>query len=325
MKQAIVIFIDSPFHKECAKNIIGLYPNSWVLIYHVRSGLGAIDGCLNIVNSKQYWSALNFVEKGLQGLAEELKGYGTTVLYTFYETSYHFLYVKSALRIDWKDVILYDDGIGSCFRHAMPSRNRLLLQKIVLKILYNIKVPYSRYSLGNNRYVENVITYWPSLVSRHSGVSVSTLVSSYEKVDVSLSCDFVFLLGPVLAKGRMTECKLIDYIERALSNIIGPSDKVLVKPHPREDIVRLTKTLDSTSYSSQFVLLRNEELAFENYFASLKPKGWIGMPSTVLLNRIQYNEQHGLKEEFYFVEEPNDKYPQRGRLLKKLLDEKNFI
>ena len=66
-------------------------------------------------------------------------------------------------------------------------------------------------------------------------------------------------------------------------------------------------------------------MGFENYFASLRPKAWIGMASTVLLNRIQYNELHGLSEKFHLIEEPNDKYPQRVRLLKKLLHEKNLI
>lgn len=325
MKQAVVIFIDSPFHKESAKNIIELYPDSLIIIYHVRTGLGSIEGYLNIVNSKENWTALNFVETGLDLLVRKLSKRRPFIIYTYYETSYHFLYVKSSLRADWNDVILYDDGIGSCFRHAMPSRYRLLLQTIFLKIFHNISVPFNRYSLGNNKNVKNVITYWPALVSTHSGVSVSSLVPKYKQVKIAVKCDFVFLLGPVLAKGRMDESELILFIENSLKNIVNRTDRILVKPHPREDKNRLIETLHSTIYSTQFELLLNDEFGFENFFESLKPRGWIGMASTVLLNRIHYNIQHGLRENFYFIEEPNDKYPQRGQLLKKLLHEKDFI
>lgn len=325
MRDAVVIFIDSPFHKESAKNIINLYPDSLIIVYHVRSGLGFIEGYLNIVNCKQNWTAINFVEKGLQLLVNKLKHYSLIKLYTFYETLYHFLYTKCALKIDWEDVVLFDDGIGSCFRHAMPRRHRLLLQTIVLKIRYNITVPYSKFSLGNNDYVRNIITYWPALVSRHSGVSVSTLVSNYKQVDFSDKCDYVLLLGPVLSKGRMNDTELMNYVEKALKNIVVSTDIILVKPHPREDKTRLKMTLASTKFASQFVFLNDDEYGFEHYFASLNPKAWIGMASTVLLNRIQYNELHGLRERFFLVEEPYDNYPQRGRLLKKLLDEKDFI
>jgi hypothetical protein len=325
LRQAVVIFIDSPFHKESAKNIIKLHNNSSIIIYHVRLGLGYIEGHFNIVNSQQNWTALSFVNQSLQTLVERLKDHRSIKLYTFYETSYHFLYVKSALNIEWKNVVIFDDGIGSCFKHAMPKRYRLLLQTLLLKMRYNITVPFSRFSLGNNRYVQNLITYWPEIVSRHGGVNVSPLVTDYFQVNFEVGCDLVLLTGPVLAKGRMNSEELINYIENALRNVVSSTDRILVKPHPREDKNRFKKTLASTKFASQFVFLDNDKYGFENYFASLRPKAWIGMPSTVLLNRIQYNDLHGLSEKFYLIEEPNDKYPQRVRLLKKLLHEKNLI
>ena len=122
-----------PFHKESAINIVKLHPNSSIIVYHVRSGLGYIEGQFNIVNSQQNWTALNFVNQSLQILVARLNNFHSIKLYTFYETSYHFLYVKSALNIEWKEVVIFDDGIGSCFKHAMPKRYRLLLQTVVFK------------------------------------------------------------------------------------------------------------------------------------------------------------------------------------------------
>ena len=57
----------------------------------------------------------------------------------------------------------------------------------------------------------------------------------------------------------MNSSDLINYIENALTNIVSSTDKVLVKPHPREDKNRLKKTLASTKFASQFVFLDNDE------------------------------------------------------------------
>ena len=308
----IVILVETPFHLLEAYSLCDkIKPKKHLIII-----LSEIDKRFYLEKKYNFFkinmSKINFFN--VDKKKYNLDSYFTknTYLFTFYDTHIFFEFLKFKYQISWNKVGLIDDGIGNLYKVSMPKFYRRLP-----KIIYNFlsgrfNVTTSLYNLGSNKKISLFVSIFPNdILTKNKNSEIIDLRSNFKKkleyfsIDKQYNNCSVIMLSPVLKYKRKTKYELIKYLN-TLIKTFELKKPYYLKPHPREDLVKLTEVISKLNYKLK---LLDSKLPIEYYFKGLKNIDMVGMPSTCFLTRIKLYKN--LNDNYYIMQEDNDPFPRR--------------
>ena len=226
-------------------------------------------------------------------------------LFTCYDSTFEFEIIKNKFSIDWDNIGLIEDGIANYYKVSMPSSYFRKLSKSILNFFQNgFFFNMSRYNLGGNPKISAIATIDPKLIYLHKK-SKSDVIDIYDDFKLILDninlkipelyfrSEVIFFLVPIFSLNRMNEDELTAYLKYILSiNEISKYDKILLKPHPREDLKRLDYLIKSR-FSDKIVLAGIEPI--EIYLKYINFDVILGLPSTAMINYYILNKNKSTK------------------------------
>ncbi|MCG8345679.1 MAG: hypothetical protein MI685_11065 [Chlorobiales bacterium] len=230
-------------------------------------------------------------------------------LFTCYDTDLGFEVVRHLFSVSWDRVGIIEDGISNYYPHAMPKLCSKIIKSIINKFQKSFFLDVSKYNLGGNSKVGIVSTICPEHVYLHKNSKAKILnirdafieiIDGYEGrvPDLYKSADVIFFLSAVLNYKRMTTRELVDYLKYVRSNDhISKYKNFVLKPHPREDLVRLRQII--IDYFGDDVKVA-ENVPIEIYIKSINPKCLAGMPTTAMLNHYIINPRDQTEYVIFF-------------------------
>lgn len=216
------------------------------------------------------------------------------LLFTAYETNYAFEALRHRFALPWGRVGIIEDGIANYFPHSMVRRPRQLLKSVANRVVRGHFLSSPRRNLGGNPRVGIVSTVSPEHVhlaprSRARVVDLGPAVRrvlrflSVPPPPEYVSADMVLFLPAVLHYGRISESGLIDYLEFVRAHMRQQGlTKLLVKPHPREDLTRLRCALSEWLDGDADLA---DATPAELFMRDLDNPVWAGSPTTAILNK----------------------------------------
>ena len=274
---------------------------------------------------KNYDIFVNFIKENIDKI---------DYLFTCYDTNYGFEIVRNYFSVSWERVGIIEDGISNYYPHAMPRLSSQITKSVISKFRNNFFLNVSRYNLGGNPEMGFVTTICPEHVYLHkySKAQVLDIRDDFIKVidvckesipDLYKSADIIFFLSAVLNYERMKIRELIDYIKyiRLNDHVIKYNNFVL-KPHPREDLIKLRQIIDD-NFDVEEVRLGGKS-PIEIYLSSIKPKCLAGMPTTAMLNHYIINP-HDQTEYVIFFDKTGPYKKTQINVIKKVIRDNLYV
>ena len=232
-------------------------------------------------------------ESNLKRIKSSIKS--VEYLFTQFDTDYTFELVRYCFSVKWNKVGIIEDGIGSYYKISMPAYTNKIMRSILNFFLKGFFLNISKYNLGGNKSIGTIATISPENVYIHKRSNASivdiknqvykyvdyykhSIPDYYKKVDCIL-----FLVG-IFNVNRISSNQLIRYIKFVKNKLnIADRDKFVIKPHPREDLLKLKKVLFD-EFGDTIIIADCKPV--EVFIKHIESKIMAGPPTTVLLNHF---------------------------------------
>ncbi len=214
-------------------------------------------------------------------------------LVTCFDTHLGFEALRNHYSIHWDHVVIIEDGIGNYFRSTMPRLRRQIPKSILNFFKRGYLLNMTRSNLGGNPKVGYISALAPEMVYRHrkSKAEIVPILNEFratlEELRVEIpklyvEADVLISLTPIFSQNRMSEAELVAYINMILAHpSINGAKRVIIKPHPREDLEMLDRVIFSNFGNTIAVA---DQGSIEMYLPALQNMIWAGLPSSGFLN-----------------------------------------
>jgi len=233
---------------------------------------------------KNYQTFLNEVANHIQKI---------DYLVTCFDTHLGFEALRNYYSIHWAKVVILEDGIGNYFRSTMPRLRRQIPKSILNFFMRGYLLNMTKSNLGGNPKIGFICALAPDLVYKHrrSKARVVPIKNEFrttldelrvEIPEIYYEADVLISLTPIFSQNRMSENELVAYISKILAHpSISKGSKVIIKPHPREDLGTLVRVIFSNFGNTITVA---DQGSIEMYLPALQNMIWAGLPSSGFLN-----------------------------------------
>ena len=214
-------------------------------------------------------------------------------LVTCFDTNLGFEALRSHYSVHWDQVVILEDGIGNYFRSTMPRLRRQIPKSILNLLRHGYLLNITRSNLGGNPKVGFICALAPEMVYKHrkSKAKIVPIINEFkatlEELKIRIpkiyyEANVLISLTPIFSQNRMSEAELVAYINKILSHpSIEGATRVIIKPHPREDLETLERVIFSNFGNKIDVADRG---SIEMYLPALQNMIWAGLPSSGFLN-----------------------------------------
>jgi hypothetical protein len=214
-------------------------------------------------------------------------------LVTCFDTHLGFEALRNHYSIHWAQVVILEDGIGNYFRSTMPRLRRQIPKSILNFFKRGYLLNMTRSNLGGNPKVGFICALAPDMVYKHrkSKARVVSIKNEFraaldelrvEIPEIYYEADVLISLTPIFSQKRMSESELVAYINKILAHpSISEGSRVIIKPHPREDLETLVRVVFSNFGNTIAVA---DQGSIEMYLPALQNMIWAGLPSSGFLN-----------------------------------------
>jgi hypothetical protein len=214
-------------------------------------------------------------------------------LVTCFDTHLAFEALRNHYCVHWAQVVILEDGIGNYFRSTMPLLRRQIPKSILNFFRRGYLLNMTRSNLGGNPKVGFISALAPDIVYKHrkSKARVVPIKNEFraaleelrvEIPEIYYEADVLISLTPIFSQNRMSESELVAYINKILAHpSINEGSRVIIKPHPREDLETLVRVVFSNFGNTIAVA---DQGSIEMYLPALQNMIWAGLPSSGFLN-----------------------------------------
>ena len=214
-------------------------------------------------------------------------------LVTCFDTHLGFEALRNHYSVHWDQVVILEDGIGNYFRSTMPRLRRQIPKSILNLLRHGYLLNITRSNLGGNPKVGFICALAPEMVYKHrkSKAKIVPIINEFkatlEELKIRIpkiyyEANVLISLTPIFSQNRMSEAELVAYINKILSHpSIEGVTRVIIKPHPREDLETLERVIFSNFGNKIDVA---DQGPIEMYLPALQNMIWAGLPSSGFLN-----------------------------------------